>query len=228
MNILRLALVGVAILLGVVLASPVYAIGGVFVIQPNQDAAQSLPSLNPDESAAGNFSATGPIDFYAMGPNGTLLLFYNHTEFSDFEFSPDVTGICTICMVNCGPTNVNVTLTYGLNFVVVCYETVTFTMSAATAVQHSSQTSTIPPPSHITTPPPTSIPKIPMPRIIIPSDDWSGILDFMKNNIGIIFGAIVGSLGSIFAWLKKLPSRLRWWLKYRRNRTPATILDSLS
>jgi hypothetical protein len=78
MKILRLALVGVAFLLAIVLASPVYARGGVFVIQPNQEAVQSLPSLNPDESAAGNFSATGPIDFYVLGPNGTLLLFYNH------------------------------------------------------------------------------------------------------------------------------------------------------
>lgn len=230
MRILRLALVGVAFLLAVVLASPVYARGGVFVIQPNQEAVQSLPSLNPDESAAGNFSATGPIDFYVLGPNGTLLLFYNHTEFSDFKFNPDVKGICTICMVNCEPTNVTVTLTYGLNFIVVVYSTVNLSMSTTTTVQQASQTFTIPPPSHITTPPPSSIPKIPMPRLAIPYEpfDWSQILDFIKNNINTILGILATGIGSIVAWIKKLPYRIWWWWKYRRNRTPSTILDSPS
>jgi hypothetical protein len=223
------------ILLLALLTSSVSARGGVFVVPPTQSVVQSLPSLNTDESVAGIFSATGPIDFYVLGPSGTLLLFYNQTEFSDFKFYPDVKGICTICMVNCEPTNVTVNLTYGINFVVNLYETVDLSFSTHTTlqpVQPPPQTITIPPLSHITTPP-SLIPKILMPRLTMPQltipalpFDWSDIVDLMKNNISTILGILASVIGSIITWIIHLPSRIRWWFKHRKNRTPSTILDS--
>lgn len=199
----KLLVIIMPILVLAVLASPVFARGGVFEITPHQEAVQSLPILNTDESAAGNVSASGYIDFYVLGPNGTVLLCYNHTEFAEFKFYPDVKGVCTIHMAdNYESGNVTVNLIYGINFVVVCEATIDFTMSTATTAQTASITITSEP------------------------SYWSEILDFIKNNISAIFTALLGALGSIVAWLKKLPYRIWYWRKYRKNRTPSDVLNS--
>ncbi len=107
-----------SILLLAVFTCPVNARGGVFVIQPHQEAIESLPNYfdNSADNAAGNVSSDGFIDFYILSPNGTILQCYNRTAFVEFKVSPNTEGICTLHMANNYESrNVTVNLQYGIN-----------------------------------------------------------------------------------------------------------------
>jgi len=190
----------IPILLLAVFTCSVNARGGVFVIQPHQKAVQSLPSLNTAESAAGNVSADGFIDFYVLGPSGTVLQCYNRTGFVEFKVSPDTEGMCTLHMANnYEAKNVIVNLQYGINFVIVATASLTLQI------------------------PPTSI-------TITPTQpfDWSGVVDFLKTVGSFIFTILyplIKAIRSFIDWVKNLRWK-RWWKKkYGKPRTPSTVRD---
>jgi hypothetical protein len=192
------------LLLGVFICSA-NARGGVFVIQPQQEAVETLPSLNTAESVAGNFSADGVIDFYILGSNGTVLQYYNKTDFAEFKVYPDVEGVCTLHMANNYESrNVTVNLQYGINFVVVLTGNVGLNFQ-------------MPSPSITITPE--------------PSFDWSRIVDFFKNFGSFIITALLSLASKIrgfIEWIRNWRYR-RWWnKKYRKPRTPSTVWDSSS
>jgi hypothetical protein len=190
------------LLLGVLICSA-NARGGVFVIQPQQEAVETLPRLNTAESAAGNVSADGLIDFYVLGPNGTILQCYNRTGFAEFKVYPDVEGVCTLHMANDYESrNVTVNLQYGVNFVVVLTGNIGLNFQ-------------MPPPSITVTPE--------------PSFDWSRIVDFLKNFGSLIITALLSLASKIrgfIDWIRNLRYR-RWWnKKYKKPRTPSDVWDS--
>jgi hypothetical protein len=190
------------LLLGVFISSA-NARGGVSVIQPHQEAVEALPSLSTVESAAGNVSADGLIDFYILGPNGTVLQCYNRTSFTEFKVFPDVEGVCTLHMANNYESkDVTVNLQYGINFVVV------LTGSVGLNFQ-------IPPPSITVTPE--------------PSFDWSRIWDFLKDFGSLIAGVLLSLAGKIrgfIDWIRNWRYRRWWGKKYKKPRTPSDILNS--
>lgn len=189
-------------LLAMLLIYPVNARGGVFVIEQMKEAVEVLPSLKVVDSAAGNLSADGFIDFYALSPNGTMLLCYNRTDFAEFRFSPDIEGISTLHIANRYESrNVTVTLQYGINVVII------LTASISTSFQ-------MPTPKVTITPLEPSV--------------WSELLDYLRSLLPYIpfLGAIGKALKSFVNWIKEFRKR-RWWKKkYGKPRTPSTVKGS--
>jgi hypothetical protein len=199
----KILLIFASILLLAVFACPVNARGGVFVIQPHQEAIESLPNYfdNSADNAAGNVSSDGFIDFYILSPNGTILQCYNRTAFVEFKVFPNTEGICTLHMANnYESSNVTVNLQYGINLFIYAKETITCTSSVSTS-------------SFIAT-----IPEQPF--------DWSTVVALIKSIIGFLSALEI--VNKAKGWIRNSLWKIRWWLKHRKNRTPSDILNSSS
>ena len=183
----------VSLFLAVFLIGQVYALGIDYVIEPNHEATEIIP-LTPSESAVGNVSANGLIDFYVSSPSGSIVYCSNQTTFTPFSFTASDDGNYTLHVLNVNQKeNVSATLSYSKNLVVNLYSTMTTTLS----------TTTVTTTSMIVTPTPF---------------DWIGVI----SAIGSISGTILSGIGIVKA-LEKFLGWFRWWRKYKKSRTPVVI-----
>jgi hypothetical protein len=109
------------LLLLVALVGSVRASTSVFVIEPSTEVAQNVECPNGCQSIGGNVSVVGgSIDFYVTDPSGTSVLRYENTSFVDFGVDTVQNGTYVIHLVNrLSINNVNATLFYGKNSVIV-------------------------------------------------------------------------------------------------------------
>jgi len=185
-----------ALVLAVSLVCPVNAGGGVFAVGPGQEVIEPLPNLQVGESAAGNVSADGCIDFRILDPSGAVLQCYNETSFTEFGFTANRNGNYTLHMVNNHESRVTVTLRYGINFVVVLQGNIGF---------------------QFTLPDVTVVPTQP--------SVWSLLWDSVKNWLPSvpILGALVKAIKSLIDWIEDFRRRRWWQKKYGKPRTPSTM-----
>lgn len=103
--------------------------GGVFVISPMQEATETVELTVSDSATAevcGNVSViNGFVDFYVTSPSGNIILCYNNTSFSPFNFSAIENGTYTLHLANTwSEKDVTATLDYGVNFEIVLHATI--------------------------------------------------------------------------------------------------------
>lgn len=109
--------------------------GGVFVLEPNQEATDRI-YLTVSSEAVGTVLVNNslPIDFWVTDPSGTMLLGYDRFGNISFRFVADKNGNYTMHLKNAYQAqNVTVVLDYSLNFVVVLQESIKIQASAGVA-----------------------------------------------------------------------------------------------
>jgi hypothetical protein len=195
-NKLRVSLT-IAIVMLFLCISNVFARGGAYIIEPNQEIID-LADLTLKGTVRGNISVTdGFIDFYVTSPSDELLLSYNKTAFTDFKFDIKENGVYRLHLANTySEKKVNVTLAYGVDFVVVLQESVGVTMGMASVAESTQAISAFP-------------------NLI----DW---VEFVKLLSGSL--SLVGIAKKIYRWISGYLMRRRWKKKYGKSRTPIDIL----
>jgi len=132
------ALVVVALLLLSLVLGSVEARGGTLVIGPGNEAIEKI-QLSPPDSAVGNFTVSnGSVDFFVTNPSYDIVYQSLKTSFEIFNFTANESGIYVMHFVNKYQSeDVNLTLSYGLNFFVILSVTINV------STQTSSGTATV-------------------------------------------------------------------------------------
>lgn len=99
--------------------SAVKARGGLLVIGPGDEAIEKVQLASPD-NVVGNMTANdGFVDFFVTNPSYDIVYQHNRTSFDSFNFTAIESGIYVMHFVNKYQSgDVNVTLSYGINFFV--------------------------------------------------------------------------------------------------------------
>jgi hypothetical protein len=100
-----------------------------FLIQPGQQAIEEW-NATPGwlyTGVFGNFSASGPIDFYITDQSGAKLLSYTDTNDTNFSFAPQQNGSYQMHFANAySNENASVVLSYGVGYLTVAHVTEQF------------------------------------------------------------------------------------------------------
>lgn len=174
------------------------AIGGVFVIGPLQEATETIELTVSDNTSAdvcGNVSVINSFaDFYVTSPSGNIILCYNKTSFSCFNFSAIENGTYVLHLANTESENdVTATLNYGVNFAIVLQETIRPTWHTVATWQTT---------------------------IITPSP-YLDILEILKILGSLIL--TISSLATVGKKVLKLIDWLYWKIKHGKSKTPVVF-----
>lgn len=172
--------------------------GSVFIIEHMQEITESIEFTVSDMTSAdvsGNVSvASGSIDFYVTSPSGIVLLYYNKTAFSRFNFAVKENGTYVMHLVNTWSTNnVTTTLYYGVNWKITLQESVDVDSSMHTQTQW----------------------------LTIPAPQPFNWIEFLRI-MGIIISPILG-LASVGKVVLKFLKWFYWKIRYGKSRTPVVI-----
>ena len=177
--------------------------GGVFVIEPMQEVTEIVELRVSDKSAAnvsGNVSVIdGFIDFYVTSPSGIVLLCYNKTPSTCFNFAVLENGAYILHLANrWSANNVTATLNYGVNYEI----TVGVQMNMNSDVK-TLQMAAVPPP--------------------VDFINWLEILKILGLTISTILslaklgGKVLNSLRGLY-----------WKFKHGKSKTPVVISPSVN
>jgi len=172
--------------------------GGVFVIGPMREVTETVELTVSESTSAdvcGNMSViNGFVDFYVTSPSGNIILCYNKTSFSCFNFSAFENGTYVLHLANTeSEKDVTATLNYGVNFGIVLQETIRPTWHTVATWQTT---------------------------IITPSP-YLDILEILKI-LGIVISTI-GSLATLGEKVLKLIGWLYWKIKHGKSKTPVVL-----
>jgi len=171
--------------------------GGVFVIDPMQEATETVELTVSDNTSAdvhGNVSViNGFVDFYVTSPSGIIILCYNKTSFSRFNFSATENGTYALHFANTeSKNNVTATLNYGVTFEIVLQETIRPTWHTVATWQTT---------------------------LITPSP-------YLDIEILKILGIVISTIGSLLTLgekVLKLIDWLYWKIKHGKSKTPVVF-----
>ena len=171
---------------------------GVFVIGPMQETTETVEltvSENTSVDVCGNVSViNGFVDFYVTSPSGNIILCYNKTSFSCFNFSAIENGTYILHLANTESENdVTATLNYGVNFEIILQAVIHPTWRTVATWQTT---------------------------IITPSP-YLDILEILKI-LGIVISTI-GSLATLGEKVLKLIGWLYWKIKHGKSKTPVVL-----
>ena len=167
--------------------------GDTLILKPAQEVEETI-QLSLSDEVYGNISAIeGLVDFYVTSPSGIVLLWYNVTEFSRFNFTARENGLYTLHLVNALQTrNVTAVLNYCVHYKIVISENLSFSGATETMT--------------------TTIKTTPIPPL-----DWLDIfkpfLELVRNVLAVVFSKI------IIDWFKYLYQK---W-KDGKSKTPVVI-----
>lgn len=168
----------------------------VFIIQPSEEATQSVQVTDGCKSFAGNLTVIdGMVDFYITDPSGTTILQYENVSYTDFSVNTTLNGIYLIHLANrISVGNVTASLYYGRNFSFA--ESVTISLMATAGMTASKL------------PPSTLIPHV--------------IVDISVSVAREIF---IGVLSALFVTLLLgfISKRIQKWKDGSPSKTPSTI-----
>jgi hypothetical protein len=138
-------LLSITFLLASLCVASVQGRGGTFVVEPARGVTDSV-ELNVSDSALGDISVNnGPIDFYVTSPSELVILCYNDTAFTSFNFTAEEEGTYTMHLANTNQAgNVTVLLSYGVNLSRAAQVGINFGTSTGIAVVRASPIPIVP------------------------------------------------------------------------------------
>lgn len=174
----------------------VSARGGTFIVSPKQEV-REVVKLSPKDKVSGNVVVrNGTIDFYVTNPSRHVVLCYNQTEGTSFNFTALERGNYTMHLFNSfSPENVTVQLNYSFDLTLEFQVNVGFKANVGTL--HFSQTATVAP---------------------SPFDWLSFIQEIVKVIISGLVPVFISKIKAFIDWLK-------WIKKYKKSRTPIVIVE---